>query len=188
MSQENVEVVRKPLRVRKRASRTLDQRLALRLPRCTAAGARLIGGLPPSSRLRQAMLLRSARLTAEALNRRDVDAVLLGYDPDYEFHPAHEFVDSGLMPPCYRGPTGYHTFVSDWSEVWGTDLRVEPIEVIDLGTRVVILFNVPARAQASGVALIGQWATVSTLKHGRVIRDQVFLDHAEALEAVGLSE
>jgi hypothetical protein len=33
MSQENVQVVREPLRVREKASRTLDQRLALRFPR-----------------------------------------------------------------------------------------------------------------------------------------------------------
>jgi ketosteroid isomerase-like protein len=92
------------------------------------------------------------------------------------------------MPPRYRGPAGYHEFVSDWSDVWGTDLRVEPLEIIDLGTRVVILYTVLTRGQGSGVRLAGKWATVSTLKHGRVIRDQVYLDHAAALEAVGLRE
>jgi ketosteroid isomerase-like protein len=188
MSQEYAEVVRKPLQVGERSGRTLDQRLALRFPRWTAACAHLIGRLPPSSRLRQAMLWRAARLAAEALNRRDVDAILLVYDPDYEFRPAHEFVESGFMPARYRGPAGYQRFVSDWSEVWGADLRLEPLELIDLGTRVVTLYNVPARAQASGVPLTGQWATVSTLKNGRVIRDQVYLDHAEALDFVGLLE
>jgi ketosteroid isomerase-like protein len=188
MSQENAEIVRKPLRVRERSSRTLDQRLFLRFPRWAAAGARVIGRLPPSSRLRQAMLSRAARLAAEALNRRDVDAILVTYDPDYEFEPAHEFIEGGFMPPCYRGPAGYHEFVSDWSDVWGDDLRLEPLEVIDLGTRVVVLYDVLTRAQTSGVPLTGKWATVSTLKNGRAIRDQVYLDHAEALEAVGLSE
>jgi ketosteroid isomerase-like protein len=144
--------------------------------------------LPPSSRLRQALLSRGARLTAEALNRRDIEAVVRGYRPDYEFHPPREFIDAGFMPPCYRGAAGYHKFMSDWSDVWGADLRVEPLELICLGTRVVILYNVPTRGQASGVPLTGKWATVSTLKGGRVVRDQVYLDHAEALEAVGLRE
>jgi ketosteroid isomerase-like protein len=188
MSEQNVEIVRKPLRVREPSSRTLDVRLALRFPRWAGACARLIGRLPPSSRLRQATLLRAARLAAEALNRRDIDAMLVAYHPDYEFHPAHEFVEAGFMPACYRGPAGYHEFVSDWSDVWGADLRLEPLEVIDLGTQVVTLFNVPTRAQASGVPLTGKWATVATLKHGKVIRDQVYLDHAEALEAAGLSD
>jgi ketosteroid isomerase-like protein len=188
ISQDDVEVVRKPLRARERSSRTLDQRLALRFPVLLGAYARLFARLRPGSRLRQMLLSRGARLTAEAVNRRDVDAVVRGYRPDYEFHPPHEFVDAGFMPPRYRGPAGYHEFVSDWSDVWGTDLRMEPLENIDLGTRVVILYTVLTRGQGSGVRLAGKWATVSTLKHGRVIRDQVYLDHAAALEAVGLRE
>jgi ketosteroid isomerase-like protein len=183
---KTTEVVHKQLRARERSRRSLDQRLALRFPRLAAVAARLIGRLPPSSRLRQAALRRGALLAAAALNRRDVDAIMVFYDPDYEFRPAHEFVEGGFTPACYRGPAGYHEFVSDWSDVWGADLRVEPVEVIDLGTRVVTLFTVPTRARASGVPLTGNWAAVATLKNGRVIRDQVYLDHAEALEAVGL--
>src|SRR5512132_1153989 len=42
MSQENVEVVRQPLQLRERSSRTLDQRLAMRFPRLYAVQARLL--------------------------------------------------------------------------------------------------------------------------------------------------
>jgi hypothetical protein len=75
MSQENVEIVRKPLRVRERSSRTLDQRLSLRFPRLAAANSRLIAKLPPTSRLRQAALSRAARLGLEAYNRRDLPRI-----------------------------------------------------------------------------------------------------------------
>jgi hypothetical protein len=37
MSQENAEIVRKPLRVRERSNRTPDQRLFLRFPRLVDA-------------------------------------------------------------------------------------------------------------------------------------------------------
>jgi hypothetical protein len=84
MSQENVEVVRKPLRVRERSSRTLDERLALRFPRLFAAYFRRILKLPSGSRLRQAALWRAARLATEAFNRRDLDVVLVGLAPDWE--------------------------------------------------------------------------------------------------------
>ena len=80
MSQENVEVVRKPLRVRERSRRTLDQRLSLRFPGLAAAFLRRILKLPPSSRLRQATLWRGVRLGLEAYNRRDLDAVVIGWD------------------------------------------------------------------------------------------------------------
>ena len=52
----------------------------------------------------------------------------------------------------------------------------------------MLLADMPMRAQASGVPLTQTYAGVSTLKDGRVIRQHDFLDHAEALAAVGLSE
>ena len=188
MSQENFQVVRKPLRVRERWSRKLDQRLSLRFPRLFAAYARLIGRLSPDSRLRQAAVGRATRLGLEAFNRRDLDALRVGYHPDFEFHPPREAVEAGLVDSYYRGWTRNLTYISDWSEVWGADLRLEPVELIDLGDRLVWLAVLPGRAQASGVALSEKWAAVGTLKDGKVIRQQDFLDHAEALEAVGLSE
>ena len=132
MSQENVEVVRKPLRVRERSSRTLDQRLGLRFPRLGAASGRLtgrlIGRLSPRSRLRQAALWRGVRLGLEAFNRRDCDAALAAgnYAPDFEYHPPHEAVEAGFFEPSYHGPPGYRTFMGAWADVFGDDFRVEP--------------------------------------------------------------
>ncbi len=188
MSRENVEVVRRPLRVRERSRRTLDQRLAIRFPALAAACFRLIGKLPPSSRVRQAALQRSVRLAVEAYNRRDLHAVVIGAQPDLEYYPYREFVEAGLAEPCYRGPSGYRTYIRNTYEVWGADVRLEPTELIDLGDRFVLLADMPMRAQASGVSLKQTYAGVSTLKEGRVIRQRDFLDHAEALEAVGLPD
>jgi ketosteroid isomerase-like protein len=44
------------------------------------------------------------------------------------------------------------------------------------------------RAQASGVSLTEAFAYIATVKDGRVIHLQEYFDHAEALEAAGLSE
>ena len=117
MSQENVEIVRKPLRVRERSSRTLDQRLSARFPRLAAANTRLIGKLPPKSRLRQAALPRAVRLASEAYNRRDLDAVVIGWHPECEYLPGREWIEAGLVEPCYRGPDGYRRYVATTSEV-----------------------------------------------------------------------
>jgi len=185
MAQENVELVRKPLRARERSSRTLDQRLAIRFPRLTAAFARLIGKLPAGSRVRQAALWRTAQLGVEAYNRRDLDAVAINYRPDLEYYPYREFVEAALAEPCYHGPSGYRAYIEATYDVWGTEVRLEPTELIDLGDRLVLLADMPMRAQASGVPLGQTYAGVSTLKDGRVIRQQDFLNHAEALEAVG---
>jgi ketosteroid isomerase-like protein len=179
-------VVRQPIRVRKSSSRTLDQRLMLRFPRLAAASFRLIGRLPPSSRVRRAALARGAQLGMEAYNRRDLDAVAIVYDTQLEYYPYREFVDAALAEPCYRGPEGYKRYIAATYDVWGVDVRLEGTEIIDLGDRLVMLAEMPMRAQASGVPLAETYAAVMTLKDGRVVRQQDYLNQAEALESVGL--
>jgi ketosteroid isomerase-like protein len=188
MSQGDVEVVRKPLGVRERSSRTLDQNLALRFPRLVAPSLRLIGRLPPRSRLRQAALWRATRLALEAYNRRDLDAVVAGWDPEFEYRPDPDWVRAGLVDSCYRGVEGYRRYVTTADEVWGGENRLKPVELIDVGGRLVVLASVSMRAQASGVPLTEAYALVSTLRDGRLVRHQEYFDHDRALEAAGLSE
>ena len=160
----------------------------MRFPRLAAASTRLISKLAPRSRLRQALLSRTVQLSVEAYNRRDLEVVSIGFAPDLEYYPYREFVEAGLAEPCYRGPAGYRAYIAGTNEVWGADVRLEPRELIDMGDRLVVLADMPMRAQASGVPLGETYACVQTLKDGRVIRQRDFLDHAEALEAVGLRE
>jgi ketosteroid isomerase-like protein len=188
MSRDNVDFVRKPLKIREHSRRTLDQRLAIRFPWLSAASFRLLAKLPPRSRVRQATLWRGTRLMVEAYNRRDLDAVVIVYRPDMEYYPYREFVEAGLAEPVYRGAAGYRAYIEATYDVWGTEVRLYPTELIDLGDRIVLLADMPMRAQASGVALAQTYAGVSTLKHGRVIRNDDYLTHAEALEAVGLRD
>jgi ketosteroid isomerase-like protein len=186
VAQTKAEIVRKPLRIREGAGRTLDQRLSLRFPRLTAPLFRLIGRLPPGTRLRQAVLWRSVRLALEAYNRRDPDAVAIGCHPEFEYHPGREWVEAGLVEPCYRGLEGYRTYLAGVDEVWGGENYLKPVELIDLGDQMLLLADGTMRAQASGVPLTQVFALVSTLRDGRLIHFQEYYDHDEALEAVGL--
>ena len=56
-----------------------------------------------------------------------------------------------------------------------------------MGNRLVLVADMPMRAQASGIALAQTYASVWTLKHGRVIRVDDYVNHSEALAAAGLS-
>lgn len=179
-----MEVVRQPLRVREQSRRPLDQRLFLRFPRLADAWARLIDRLPPTSRIRQAALLRAVQLTTEPFNRRDLDAYELGRTPDWELHPPREVVEAGLAEPCYRGSAGNREALSGWLEAWGAG-RSDPLELIDLGDRGVLLGTMTTRGQASGVPVNQEYAWVGTLKDGKLIRQQEYLHHAEALEPWG---
>jgi ketosteroid isomerase-like protein len=97
-------------------------------------------------------------------------------------------VEAGLVEPCYRGREGYRRYIATADEVWGEENYLQPLELIDLGERLLVLADVRMRAQASGVPLTEAYAAVSTLRDGLVIHVQEYFDHAEALEAVGLRE
>jgi ketosteroid isomerase-like protein len=174
--------------IRERAGRTLDQRLSVRFPALAAASSRALANLPPRSRLRQAFLARAVRLQAEAYNRRDLEAALTAAHPDLEFHPAQAWVDSGLVEACYRGHDGYRRYVAATTDVWGDQIDLKPVELIDLGQRFVVLAVTRMRGKVSGVPLTEKYAYVATLEGGRVIDVREFFDHAEALETVGVSE
>jgi ketosteroid isomerase-like protein len=66
---------------------------------------------------------------------------------------------------------------------------VEPVELIDLGTRLVLLSYMSARSdRMAGIPLNRTYAHVYTVEDGKVLRQDEYADHAEALEAVGLRE
>jgi ketosteroid isomerase-like protein len=178
--------VRKPLHARPGAGRTLDQRLYLRFPALAAASARALARRPPSSRVRQAAVWRTARLAAEAYNRRDLAAVVITAHPDFEYLPAQPMVEAGLIEPRYVGLDGYRAYTAAAAEVWGGETRLEPEELIDLGDCTVMLAKAPMRAQVSGVPLTLTYALVTSLRDGRIARFQEYHDHDEALAAVGL--
>lgn len=188
MTREPPQPVRFPVEFGERSRRTIEQRFMLRFPRLAAASFALVARLSPGSRLRQAAMARGIRSAAEAYNRHDLDAVLIGWHQDLEYLPARNLVDAGLVEACYRGAAGYKAYVADAAEVWGSDTRFEPTEVIDLGERMVILANAPLRGQISGVPLTLEFAYVTTLEDGLILRQQEYHDHAEALRAVGLAE
>jgi ketosteroid isomerase-like protein len=190
MSHESVEVVRKPFSATHSASRTLDERLMLRFPRFFRAVGRLSARLPAKSRLRQAVICRSIGQALDAVNRRDFEAVLPKYHPEIEIRVPPAFLGLGDIEEVYRGREGYQQFYRDWLPAWGDSFRFEPREMIDLGDgRIVALVEIKLRGQGSGIGFERQVAFVWTLDHeARAVREQVFLDWDEALEAVGLSE
>jgi ketosteroid isomerase-like protein len=189
MSQENAEPVRQrfPPPERPARNRTIDQRLGVRFPWLARASSRLIVRLSPASRLRQVLMLRALQRGFAAYNRGDLDVCLLIYHPDVEFLRSEEHSATGFKT-SYHGLEGYREFAAEWSSAWG-DHRFEPRELVDLGDRFLVLSVLIARGEGSGISLTQDHAMLATFDNdGRVIRQQDFLDHAEALEAVGLRE
>jgi ketosteroid isomerase-like protein len=120
----------------------------------------------------------------EAYNRGDLEVCVLIYHPDIEFDLPEGTVG---VDAHYRGLEGYRAFQVDWASGWG-EHRLEPQELIDLGDQFLVLSELVARGDGSGVSLAQDHAMLATFdKDGKVIRQQDFFDHDEALEAAGLS-
>jgi ketosteroid isomerase-like protein len=71
---------------------------------------------------------------------------------------------------------------------WGAwkDYSVEPEELIDAGSSVVVVMRERGRGRGSGVPVDERWAQVWTFSRGRIVRWEMFPDRAAALQAVGL--
>jgi hypothetical protein len=95
------QAARQRLWVRDRAGRTLEQRLAVRLPWFVELWSRLIARLSPTSRLRQALLLRAVQSGLEAYNRGDIEVLILAFHPNVEFEapPDHGRASAKLPGP-----------------------------------------------------------------------------------------
>jgi 2-polyprenyl-6-methoxyphenol hydroxylase-like FAD-dependent oxidoreductase/ketosteroid isomerase-like protein len=187
MSQQGVEGVRQPLSARDRSRRAPEEWLAPRLPRLFDLGSRFVFGLPPGSRIRRALLRRAVCVGQATYNRREFESLLPLYHPDVEVHSPKEWVELGDFDPVYRGHEGLIRFYRQWADAWA-DNRAEPQELIDLGDRLVLLGEIQARGSASGIEVGRRYAMLWHIRGGKITREQVFNDPAEALETVGLPE
>jgi ketosteroid isomerase-like protein len=118
-----------------------------------------------------------------AVQREDWDTVLAAFDPEVE-------LDQQRMPDggIYRGPAGVREFYGRWFGSWD-DLHVELQYARALPDgRVISLVHLRGRGRASGVEVTMIGADVWTLRDGKVVQLTGYPDHAEALEAVGLSD
>ena len=124
------------------------------------------------------------RRAFDAWARRDVEAFLRFVDPAVELESA---IIGGAEGTTFRGHQGVREWVAE-SDAAFKELRVEREEFRDAGDRVLILGHLYTQGWESGVELDSPLAWLCTLRAGKVVRQQGYLDPHEALEAVGLAE
>ena len=138
---------------------------------------------------RQAVeLFRKLDLKSEgaAVGEGDIAAAIEIFHPDLVLDATR-----APMPDLrgkFKGMTEVATFWSEWLEAWDS-LDFED-ELTDSGEHVLVAITPMAmRGKGSGVAVeFPRHWHVLTLSEGLVIRDAIFFDKAEALEAAGLPE
>jgi ketosteroid isomerase-like protein len=106
------------------------------------------------------------------------------YDADLRIENMPEFPIQGP----YDGHEGLAQWWEDLIEVI-EDLRFEVKEVIDLGDeRVLSVQRALGRATHTGIEMDVLWASVVTLREGKIVRLQGYWTPEQAREAVGLRE
>jgi len=131
------------------------------------------------------MLRRTVQLGIAAANRRDFEAMFALYDAGVELTVPPGLVAVGFEPNV-QGREERIRFEHRWRTEWG-DFRYAPEEVSDLGDRVFLIGHMKGTGVSSGASFDNEWAVLFAISSGRVVREEVFLDHAEALAAAGLA-
>jgi ketosteroid isomerase-like protein len=127
------------------------------------------------------------RRSLAAWQRDDFEAWVALIHPDIEWHEAMRSRVEG-EGSVFRGHQGMREFWAFW-RTQVEDFQAEVKDTLDLGDdRVLQLLDIRWRGTASGITLEGELALLMTLRDGRISRSVDYLNHAEALEAAGLSE
>jgi ketosteroid isomerase-like protein len=121
-----------------------------------------------------------------AANRRDLDALLEGLDPEVEWHPAINMALGGETT-VYRGHEGIRQLFREADEVFG-ETQYEFSEIRDLGDRLLARGRARMRGKESGAETESPISFLVDFSNGKATRVRSFLDPKEALEAAGLRE
>ncbi len=122
----------------------------------------------------------------DAFARRDSAAALAAYALDIEF----DFRHGGLgldSPSLYQGHDGVRTAFRNWLAPF-RDFEFQPGETKDYGDQVLVTVKEHGVGRASGVTVDRNHYALWTLRGGKIVSLRVYLDHAEALKAVGVEE
>ena len=124
----------------------------------------------------------------ELMNTRFADLKEGELDPMLEFFDPEVVIEAvdAPDPASYAGHDGVRRWFGDALGVWDS-IHVEPEEILEAGDWTVVQLRTALRGEASGVELEILVTAVHRFRDGRIFRDRIYLEHAQALEAVGLN-
>jgi uncharacterized protein len=123
------------------------------------------------------------RLDYEALSRGDWDRAQRLHHPQIEWHDLPELPDAGV----HRGREAVRHRVYQATSDLG-EWRVEPQEFIPAGDKLIVESRMCTKVRHTGLEFDFDLFQVWTFRDGLAIRQQMFRQREQALEAAGLSE
>jgi ketosteroid isomerase-like protein len=122
-----------------------------------------------------------ARRNSEAFQRGDWEALAASLDPHVLLR-----LDPTWPEQRIYGRAATLDFYRSSRESLGPDSSIE--KITDLGDRLLIQVRWATRGHRSGIEADLTWSEVVTYRDGYIVFVEYFLDHRDALEAVGLEE
>ena len=126
------------------------------------------------------------RRTLQGFNDGDIEAIVAECDPGVEWE--EQFIAG--VEPLYRGHDGVRRWwaapLAVREELGSVEGRLEAVRETD--DMVIGSVRIEVEGRSSGARVQMPFHLVFTFRDGKVVRRQVFLTLAEALEAAGLSE
>jgi ketosteroid isomerase-like protein len=122
------------------------------------------------------------RAMFDAFTSGDPDGTNEFWDAEGEWRPA---MAGWVEDRVYRGHKDLRCY---WDELHASfsDVRVEGLELSDLGDRVLALYRLRVRGRDSDLTIDQLAGAVYELRSGKIVRARSYLDQAEAMKAVGL--
>ena len=116
------------------------------------------------------------RRSVEAINRRDLDAVMSYFTADAVWDASEIGIGT------FVGVAAIRSFQNDWLATF-EELTVDMVEIVDLGNGVVYGICVLPGRLAGGGEVRQRWAAVNTFVDGLWVRVEAYLDPDEARAA-----
>ena len=124
----------------------------------------------------------------DAYNGRDLTGFASKLHEDVEWVPALITRAEAGPDNEFRGVEGFWRWIAATDEAM-SEFQVEAEAYRDLGDdRVLLLGVIVGQGRASGAEVRAELGQVFTFRDGQLVSYRGYLDRAEALEAVGLSE
>lgn len=126
--------------------------------------------------------LEVVRRAVAALNARDLEGYLACCTRDVELHTPEVFAG------VYEGPQGIRRFLTDVEDA-APDFHIDVQNLKAVGDDQVLAFvQTGSTGRVSRIPMAQTQTNVYDLVEGKIGRIRIFLDHHQALKAVGLAE
>lgn len=104
-------------------------------------------------------------------------------DPQIEFHSVFAAVGGEV----YHGREGIRTWLSDFEDAWGEDIRLEPEAYFDFGEHTLAFQVMHGRGRHSGADVALPTATVVRWREGLAVYLKTYVHREDALGELGVS-